>query len=70
MYSCFQKGIEIWYLKVTAKAAVPAAALFLGLFPNPLPELVKIFRSLVFTLFSKFNQAVKKGAEVLYLASF
>lgn len=61
MCSLFQKQSEIWYLKVTAKAAVPAATLFLGLFLYPLPDSVKIFLSSLFALFSEFNLAVWKG---------
>jgi len=54
----FQKGIEIWCLKVTAKTAVPAATLLLGLFFHPLPHSVKIFLFSFFALFSKLNLAV------------
>lgn len=61
MCSLFQKGIEILHLKVTAKAAVPAAVLFVGLFLYLLPLSVVIFLSCLFAVFSKFNLLVEKG---------
>lgn len=66
---CFQKGIEIWYLKFTSKAAVPAKTIFPGLFHYHLPDSIKFFLSSLFALFPKVylhERDVQKWSEVFY----
>lgn len=65
----FQKGIEIWYLKFTDKAAIPAQTIFPGLFHYPLPDSINAFLSSLFALFSKVylrEKYVPKRSEVFY----
>lgn len=65
----FQKGIEIWYLKFTGKAAVPTKTPFPGLFCYPLPDSIKICLSSLFALFAKVylcERDVQKRSEVFY----